>query len=136
MDTCSVEGCEKRVKALGQCSRHYEQQRLHGEHHNRPTGVRATPACERVLRKVAHEGDCWIYTGAPNTKRPTVTVRPGFVQTTYQAVYEALVGPVPEGFMLHHECEHPRCVNPSHLKLMTTAEHTILHKPRLGTGRA
>lgn len=134
--TCAIDGCEKPIKGRGWCSRHYEQWRLNGYQHDRSRGVPPTPAHERVLRSVDRvEGGCWIYKGAPSTKRPTVTIRPGFVKSTYLAVYEALVGPVPDGFNLHHTCEQPRCVNPEHLELMTRADHTRLHKPRLGTGR-
>lgn len=137
MTTCSVRACGKpvKVKSTGECSRHYAQRRLYGEYHNRPTGVVAVPAYERVLAHVEQQGECLIYTGAPHTRRPTVTVRRGLVQAVYRVVYEALVGPIPDGFDLHHTCERPRCVFLGHLELLAHGEHTRRHRPRLGTGR-
>jgi hypothetical protein len=37
--------------------------------------------------------------------------------------YQKFVGPVPEGKELHHLCDHPWCVNPEHLKPVTSLEH-------------
>jgi HNH endonuclease len=39
-------------------------------------------------------------------------------------VYEAHVGPVPEGLQLDHLCRNKRCVNPTHLEPVTNRENT------------
>ena len=42
----------------------------------------------------------------------------------HRAVYEALVGPIPNGFVLDHICRNKICVNPAHLRVVTAAENT------------
>jgi hypothetical protein len=40
-----------------------------------------------------------------------------------QAAYELLVGPVPPGMWLLHECDNPQCCNPRHQRPGTAAEN-------------
>lgn len=37
--------------------------------------------------------------------------------------YEREVGPIPEGYHLHHRCEQTRCVNWEHVVPMTSQDH-------------
>jgi uncharacterized UBP type Zn finger protein len=37
------------------------------------------------------------------------------------------VGPIPEGWVVHHVCGVRACVNPAHLQAMPRAEHNRLH---------
>jgi hypothetical protein len=42
----------------------------------------------------------------------------------HRVLYEALIGPVPDGLVLDHECCHRGCVNPYHLEPVTVKENT------------
>jgi hypothetical protein len=41
--------------------------------------------------------------------------------------YREFVGPIPDGYDVHHNCENVACFNPEHLRLMPDAEHRRLH---------
>lgn len=45
----------------------------------------------------------------------------------HRVAYEALVGSIPAGLQLHHECFNPSCVNPEHVVPLTPKEHGQRH---------
>lgn len=47
----------------------------------------------------------------------------GTSSLVHRIVYEALVGPIPEGSEIHHTCKNTACCNPTHLKVFTQAAH-------------
>lgn len=86
---------------------------------------------------------CWEWTGQVNHKGYGVLYqRPGYRprnRKAHRVVYELLVGPIPTGKQLDHQCHnqdkscpggvtcrHRRCVNPGHLEPVT---------PKINTGR-
>ena len=60
----------------------------------------------------AHAG-CWLWRSKTTTR--------GYAP--YREVYEAEVGPVPEGKELDHECRIRACVAPYHLRAVTRREN-------------
>lgn len=76
----------------------------------------------RALSKVERRDGCWRWLGSHfqttgyalfNAKHDDSVWRP---TTAHRAVWEALVGPVPEGLVLDHLCRNRWCVNPAHLE--------------------
>ena len=47
----------------------------------------------------------------------------GRTVTVHRAVYEELVGPIPEGLQLDHLCRNRACYNPAHLEPVTQTEN-------------
>lgn len=79
---------------------------------------------------------CIEWTGARHASGYGAATRPraearatGLPRTTHahRIAWEAVNGPVPAGCEVHHECGNPICVNVSHLRVMTVAEHRALH---------
>lgn len=65
---------------------------------------------------------CWIWTGPMRGDY-------GVIQNegAHRVFYEFVHGPIPEGLVLHHECQETRCVNPGHLRPMTQSQHSSGH---------
>jgi len=92
--------------------------------------LRPRPAIDRVLDKVvAGPNNCIVYVGGLNPhgygsvvvgSRADGSRRKAQV---HRVVYEALVGPIPEGLELDHVCSRRNCVSPQHLEPVTRAEN-------------
>jgi hypothetical protein len=83
--------------------------------------LEALPA--RFWAKVDKTETCWLF---------TVNIAPegygkfsfhGRTRNAHRVVYEALVGPIPDGLDLDHLCRVRHCVNPAHLEPVTRAEN-------------
>jgi HNH endonuclease len=71
------------------------------------------------------ETECWYWAGSvqqsgygsiwDKTKKKNLRA--------HRAVYEALVGKIPEGLVLDHLCMNKLCVNPEHLEAVTQREN-------------
>lgn len=75
----------------------------------------------------AHDTLCWIWRGQKTYGYGRIYV-PGRASSAmaHRVYYERHVGPIPEGFVLHHLCEQRDCVNPDHLKPVTHSENVAL----------
>ena len=83
---------------------------------------------ERLGKKIQPQPDgCWLHTGGTSTYASTQGPNGGRQLQAHRFVYETLVGPIPDGYHLHHECENGRCVNPAHLTPLTPSDHAKHH---------
>lgn len=53
-----------------------------------------------------------------------VTTRAPRTQLVHRAVYAFAHGPIPDGMVIMHSCDNPRCINLSHLSLGTQKDNT------------
>ncbi len=79
--------------------------------------------------------ECWIWNGCTRYGYGLINVDRKCCPA-HRVLYELLVGPVPKGLVLDHICHNPKscgggascphrkCVNPTHLELVTREENT------------
>lgn len=81
---------------------------------------------ERFWSHVDKSGECWTWTGGLATKGYAQFRMSGRAYAAHRLAYEWSGGVIPEGYLLDHKCHIRHCVNPKHLRPVTTkqnAEH-------------
>lgn len=65
---------------------------------------------------------CWLWEGYVTRQGYGITSR---AARAHRVIYEAIVGPIPEGMQLDHKCRVRCCVNPAHLEPVTARENSL-----------
>lgn len=82
---------------------------------------------DRLLNKrnITDNG-CWEFTGYLNNKgygEIGKGTRAEGLMLAHRASYEVHVGPIPDGMIIMHTCDNPKCFNPEHLQLGTMKDN-------------
>jgi hypothetical protein len=84
---------------------------------------------ERFWSHVDKSGECWLWTGAKNKGGYGYFRLDGKQRYAHIVIYEAEVGPIPEGLELDHVkargCTSPSCVRVAHLEPVTRRENLM-----------
>lgn len=97
-------------------------------------GRNSTPAIQRFWPRVNKTDSCWLWTGAEDGRGYGRIRVEGVYRKVHRFAYEALVGPIPEGLVIDHDCNNRMCVNPNHLKPMTDYQN-VLRSPNYSANR-
>lgn len=79
-----------------------------------------------ALRHTLFGDGCWTYQGRRDDNGYGRVARQGGSGDlmAHRVIYEALVGPIPDGLTLDHLCLNTSCVNPAHLEPVTRSENS------------
>lgn len=78
---------------------------------------------ERFEAKIERTDTCWLWTAARSDTGYGSFGVGGKVVNAHRFAYELWIGPIPEGMQIDHLCRVRRCVNPTHLQVVTQAEN-------------
>jgi hypothetical protein len=66
---------------------------------------------------------CWEWDGGTNSTGYGRVSTDGKRQLVHRVVYEAIIGPIPDGLQIDHLCRNILCYNPEHLEAVTQKEN-------------
>ncbi len=78
---------------------------------------------ERFLRCVRYAGECLVWTGGKTYGGYGVFWFNGKCGLAHRYSYEKSKGQIPEGLQIDHICNNRSCVNPDHLRAISSAEN-------------
>lgn len=67
--------------------------------------------------------DCWEWLGPKTAAGYGKKTFHGEDWMAHRWIWSQLFGPIPNGLVIHHECQNPSCVNPQHLRVCSQAEN-------------
>jgi hypothetical protein len=92
-----------------------------------PIGTRARGTIEeRFFRHIEKTDGCWLWTGRLVGKGYGSLGMGGKGakhKLSHRLSYEIHHGEIPDGMVVMHKCDNPRCVNPNHLEVGTQSQN-------------
>lgn len=82
---------------------------------------RMTPE-SRFWCRVEKTPTCWLWTGTGRSGYGRFQID-GVKVAAHRFAYELLVAPIPDGLYLDHICHNTACVNPDHLRPVTSKQN-------------
>jgi len=90
---------------------------------------------DRILDRIDATGPCWLWQGATQPNGYGRVWHDGAMRYAHRHMWEALVGPIPEGMEVDHLCRVRHCCNPDHLEIVSHAENKRRGRGNQHTGK-
>lgn len=124
MTTCSLENCAKPIRGLKYCNAHYLRFKRTGD----PLGSLRASVADRFWSKVDKANGCWQWTAGLSNVGYGAFWDGEKMNKAHRLSYELSVGPIGEGKLIDHMCHNRTCVNPEHLRQVTSKQNIENHK--------
>lgn len=123
MEQCNAPGCVNPAHAKGLCPTHYGRMKARGSFEaERPRGTIEERFWPKV--EVRSAGECWEWKNWRGKWYPTLWDGKQAVPA-HRISYQIHNGPIPQGLVVMHSCDNPRCVNPAHLSVGTHRDNAL-----------
>jgi hypothetical protein len=76
-------------------------------------------------RRNATDSGCWEWIGYRTKAGYSQLSIRGQMVLTHRYVWSRMVGPIPDGMFLDHQCRNRACFNPDHLRVVTPRVNSI-----------
>jgi hypothetical protein len=88
---------------------------------------RNVPSMALIMDRVEPEPNtgCWLWLRYQNRQGYGVVSINNRATRAHRVVYEVVHGTIPNGLVIDHICNTPSCVNPDHLRAITSVANTL-----------
>lgn len=78
----------------------------------------------KPLVSIPDAESCWEWLGSTNKQTGYGKKQMGGkTHLAHRWVWESMLGPIPKGKVINHKCSNRKCVNPTHLEVVTQSEN-------------